>query len=42
MADDMTNEIHAIFKDVPDQSGLVIDWSVLVKMLEHIAEKGLR
>ena len=41
MADDMENEIHAIIKDDPsNQSRFDIDWSVLVKMLEHIAENS--
>jgi AcrR family transcriptional regulator len=41
MADDMENEIHAILKEDPsNQSRFDIDWSVLVKMLEHIAENS--
>ncbi|MCQ6563790.1 TetR/AcrR family transcriptional regulator [Paenibacillus mendelii] len=41
MADDMINEIHAALGDVPDQSRTKeTDWSILVKMLEHIAENS--
>ncbi|MCD9024755.1 TetR/AcrR family transcriptional regulator [Cohnella silvisoli] len=41
MADDMVNEIQAIYKDVLDQSRSIDpDWFILVKMLEHIAENS--
>lgn len=38
MADDMINEFHVILEEVPNQSRVDIDWSILVRMLEHIAE----
>ncbi|RKP51520.1 TetR/AcrR family transcriptional regulator [Cohnella endophytica] len=37
MADDMIDEIQAILKDVPNQPPVDRDWSILVKLLEHIA-----
>jgi AcrR family transcriptional regulator len=40
MADDMINEIHAVLKDVPNQSRIDIDSSILVKLLEYIAENS--
>ncbi|WP_054025696.1 TetR/AcrR family transcriptional regulator [Bacillus sp. FJAT-28004] len=41
MADDMINEIHAILNDVRNESRSIDrDWSILVKMLEHIAENS--
>jgi AcrR family transcriptional regulator len=41
MADDMINEIQAILGDVPNQSRSGdMDWSIMVKILEHIAENS--
>ena len=41
MADDMINEIHAILKEDSESVPVLdSDWSVLVKMLEHIAENS--
>lgn len=37
MADDMIDEIQVILKDVPNQTTVDRDWSILVKLLEHIA-----
>ncbi|BBH23073.1 TetR family transcriptional regulator [Paenibacillus baekrokdamisoli] len=40
IADDMIKEIHAILEDVRDQSHVDLDWSTLLRMLEHIAENS--
>ncbi|MNI33804.1 hypothetical protein D3C73_877650 [compost metagenome] len=41
IADDMINEIHTILNDVRNQSSSIDrDWSILVKVLEHIAENS--
>lgn len=41
LADDMINEIHTIVNGIQSQSrSLDMDWSILVKMLEHIAENS--
>lgn len=41
MADDMIKEIQAILNDVQNQSSSVdMNWSILVKVLEHIAENS--
>ncbi|MCU6708728.1 TetR/AcrR family transcriptional regulator [Paenibacillus sp. J5C_2022] len=41
IADDMCNEIQGILSDVPNQSPTGdMDWSILLKMLEHIAENS--
>jgi AcrR family transcriptional regulator len=41
LADDMINEIQTILGDVPNQSRSGdIDWSIMVKILEHIAENS--
>ncbi|OPA79113.1 TetR family transcriptional regulator [Paenibacillus selenitireducens] len=41
MADDMINEIHAVLNDIRSQPHPTdMDWSILVKILEHIAENS--
>ncbi|MFC5702640.1 TetR/AcrR family transcriptional regulator C-terminal domain-containing protein [Cohnella faecalis] len=40
IADDMVNEIQAILRDVPNQTRSDMDWSILVKILEHIADNS--
>jgi len=41
LADDMINEIHAIVDDIRNQSRPIdMDWSILVNLLEHIAENS--
>lgn len=41
LADDMINEIHTILKDIRNQSPSIdMDWAMLLKILEHIAENS--
>jgi AcrR family transcriptional regulator len=41
MADDMINEIHAVLNDIRSQPHPTdMDWSILVKILEHIADNS--
>ncbi|OAB47425.1 TetR/AcrR family transcriptional regulator [Paenibacillus antarcticus] len=41
LADDMIGEIHAIVVGIQNQSRSIdMDWSILVKMLEHIADNS--
>jgi AcrR family transcriptional regulator len=41
LADDMVNEIQAILNDIQNQSPSIdMSWSILVKMLEYIAENS--
>ncbi|QHT62460.1 TetR/AcrR family transcriptional regulator [Paenibacillus lycopersici] len=38
MADEMAGEFRGIMQGIPDQSAPDADWTILVRMIEHIAE----
>ncbi|MBP3962500.1 TetR/AcrR family transcriptional regulator C-terminal domain-containing protein [Paenibacillus sp. DLE-14] len=40
MADDMINEIHTILREVPEKPQVEVDWTILLRILEHIAENS--